>query len=178
MSYRVSSPIKILNANALTHSYIPPYLPCREGEYGELMREYKMASYGFPPSHMMILGPPGSGKTVTIRKALRDSETPHIHLTSEPTAYGTLVALGEIVLNRRMWGLSFAPLWSYIEAKIPSRCVIVLDEAERFMINDRKSDILLYYLSRREGISLTLVSNRANLIDYVRDSRVKAALSH
>jgi Cdc6-like AAA superfamily ATPase len=167
-------PIKILNAYALSHSYIPPYLPHREGEYDDLMKEYRLVSYGFQ-SHMMVLGPPGSGKTVTIRKALRDSGTPHIHLTSEPTAYGTLVALGEVTLNRRLWGLSFGPLWSGVEAKLPGRCVLVLDEAERFMINNRKSDILLYYLSRREGLSLTLVSNRTDLMDYIRDARVKSS---
>jgi len=168
--------VKILNANALTHSYIPLKLPHREEEYEDLMKEYKLIAHGFPPSHMMILGPPGSGKTVTIRKALKDSEIPHVYLTSEPTAYGTLVALGEIVLNRRLWGLSFGPLWNEIEAKLPKNCVLVLDEAERFMIADKKSDLLLYYLSRKEGLSLTLVSNKTDLADYIKDARVKSSL--
>jgi cell division control protein 6 len=170
------SGIRILNSNALTHSYIPSKLPHREEEYDELIKEYKLISYGFPPSHMMIFGPPGSGKTVTIRKALKDSGIPHVYLTSEPTAYGTLVALGEIVLGRRLWGLSFAPLWNEIEIKLPRNCVLVLDEAERFMISDKKSDLLLYYLSRREGLGLILVSNKTDLADYIKDARVKSSL--
>jgi len=33
----------------------------------------------------------------------------HVYVKAEPTAYGTLVALGEAVLKKRKWGLSFAP---------------------------------------------------------------------
>jgi len=172
----MESGIRILNPNALLHSYIPPRLPHREEEYEDLLKEYKIASYGLPPSHMIVLGPPGSGKTVTIRKALRDSGVPHVYLVSEPTAYGTLVALAGVLLGKRLWGLSFAPLWNSIERELPERCVLVLDEADRFMMNDKKSDLLLYYLSRRDGLSLTLVSNRANLVDYIKDARVKSSL--
>jgi DNA polymerase III delta prime subunit len=120
----MESGIRILNPNALLHSYIPPRLPHREEEYEDLLKEYKIASYGLPPSHMIVLGPPGSGKTVTIRKALRDSEVPHVYLVSEPTAYGTLVALAGVLLGKRLWGLSFAPLWNSIERELPERCCL------------------------------------------------------
>lgn len=167
--------VVVRNAQVLTHDYIPPRLPHREKEYSELIKEFKLMKHGFPPPHLAILGPTGSGKTVTVRKALVDTGIDHVYLIAESTAYGTLVALGEMVLGKRKWGLSFAPLWNEIDSKLPKPCIIVLDEAEKFMTRDEKSDHLLYYLSRRPQTGLILISNRLNLLDYIRDSRVKSS---
>jgi len=167
--------IAIKNAEVLTHEYVPQRLPHREAEYDVMVKELELVKHGFPPPHFAVLGPTGSGKTVTVRKALIDSGIDHVYVVSETSAYGTLVALGEAVLGRRKWGLGFAALWSEIDSRLPKPCVVVLDEAEKFMIRDEKSDHVLYYLTRRPRTGLILISNRLNLLDYIRDSRVKSS---
>jgi len=139
------------------------------------MDELKLIKHGFPPTHLVILGPTGTGKTVTVKKVLAELKLPHTYVVAEPSAYGTLVALGEAVLGSRKWGLSFAPLWAEVDSALSSPHIIVVDEAEKFLMRDEKGDHVLYYLSRREATGLILISNRLNLLEYIRDSRVKSS---
>ena len=164
--------MRVENAEALTHDYIPEKINYREEEYGRIHQLLSSISHGFAPPHMAFLGAPGCGKTLTVKKALLDSEVPYVFINSEPSAYHTLVAIGEVVTGRRLNGLSFGAVWKEIDKRLPEECCIVLDEADRFMTRDRRSDYLLYHLSRRNNTGLFLISNRADLLKFRKDKRV------
>jgi len=140
------------------------------------MNELSLIYHGFPPPQMVILGPPGSGKTVTVKKVLNDTKISYVYVVSEMSAYATLIRIGEILVGRRLWGLSFGLAWADAEKYLKKNTIIILDEAEKFMMNDPRSDELLYYLSRKTELGLILISNRMNLLDYVRDGRVRSSL--
>lgn len=171
-----SRPVKDLvrDLGVFSHSFIPPRLLCRDREYERLMTELKLAKEGFPPPNFIVLGPSGSGKTVTVRKALADAGVPSAYVVGESSAYGTLVALHTMLVGKKKWGLSFGVLWRDVEKALPRSCLIVIDEAEKFMIRDEKSDELLYMIVDRPETGLILISNKVNLYDYVRDVRVKS----
>ncbi|MEM4577175.1 MAG: AAA family ATPase [Candidatus Nezhaarchaeales archaeon] len=164
----------IKDLGVLNHAFIPPRLLCRDREYERLLVELKLVGEGFPPPNFIVLGPSGSGKTVTVRKVLSDVDVPSLYTVSEPSAYGTLVALHTMLTGKRKWGLSFGALWGEMEDSLPGRCVIVIDEAEKFMVRDEKSDELLYMVTNRPNTGLILISNKMNLHDYVKDVRVKS----
>lgn len=158
----------------LSHDFIPPKLLCRDKQYEELSTDLKLVEVGFPPPNFVVLGPSGSGKTVTVRKVLSDLGFPHVYVVSEPLAYGTLCSMSSILTGRRRWGLSMGVLWSEVDKLMPKPCVIVLDEAEKFMVGDDRSDDLLYYLVDRPETGLILISNRMDLYDHVKDPRVRS----
>ena len=169
--------MRVENEEALTHDYIPTKIQYRDEEYGRIHQLLSSVRHGFAPPHMVFLGVPGCGKTLTVRKALLDSGVPHVFINSEPSAYHTLVAIGEVVTGRRLNGLGFGARWSEIAKWLPKKCCVVLDEADKFMARDQKSDHLLYFLSRRSGTGLFLISNRMDLLNFVRDTRVKSSFS-
>ena len=167
----------IRDLGVFNHDFIPPRLLCRDREYERLSIELKLMKAGFPPPNFIVLGPSGSGKTVTVRKVLSDLGIQHIYLICETSAYGTLVALHSMLTGKRKWGFSFGVLWSEVDKLIPPRCLIVLDEAEKFMVRDERGDELLYMIASRPNTGLVLISNKMNLYDYVRDARVRSRLN-
>jgi len=164
----------VKDLGVFSHSFIPPRLLCRDREYERLIFELKLAKEGFPPPNFVVLGPSGSGKTVTVRKALADTGFPNAYVVGDSSAYGTLVALHTMLVGKRGWGVSFGVLWREVERVLPRPCLIVIDEAEKFMVRDERSDELLYMIVDRPRTGLMLVSNKVNLYDYVRDVRVKS----
>ena len=168
--------IKFKNFRALMHSYIPAKLPHREREFADLMKEFSLVRRGFPPPQMAILGPSGSGKTATVRKVLAESDVRGLYVVSELTGYATIINIGEALLGRRLWGMSLAMVWNEIERNLPDGTILVLDEADKFMVSDRRGDLLLYYLSRKDGLGLILISNKSNLLENINDPRVKSSL--
>lgn len=163
-----------LNIEVLSHDFIPPRLIYREKEYEEILMELKSFEMGFPPPNLVILGPPGSGKTVTVRKALKDRQSPHVYLISERSAYGTMCSMSAILVGRRKWGLSMGVLWDDVERSMPSPCIVVLDEAEKFVVRDERSDDLLYYILNRPKTGLMLISSRMDIYDHIKDPRVRS----
>ncbi|PSN91773.1 hypothetical protein B9Q08_02205 [Candidatus Marsarchaeota G2 archaeon ECH_B_SAG-M15] len=169
--------VRLVNPEALEQDHIPSQVVYRDKQLKVFLDEFKVMKAGFPPPRLIAYGPVGSGKTVTTRKALTDVGVEHVYVKAEPTAYGTLVALGEAVLKKRKWGLSFAPLWGDIEAALPKQCIIVIDEAERFAFRDERRDELLYYLSRTRDLGTVLITNRYDVMRSVVDARVLSSFS-
>ncbi|PUA31687.1 MAG: hypothetical protein B7O98_08845 [Zestosphaera tikiterensis] len=168
--------MKILNIEALFHDYIPSSLPCREVEYSRIAEEFMFVDKGFMPSNIVVLGPTGSGKTVTVRKVLSDMKVNYVYTVADKLAYATLVSIAENLIKKRLWGFSFADVWRRLDEALDKNVTIVIDEAERFIMKDERSDELLYYLSRRPKTSVILISKVMNVLDYVRDAGVRSSL--
>lgn len=164
------------NPDALKHSYIPRMLPYREREYQEIYSELSFLSKGVPPTNMVIVGNVGSGKTITVRKAIADLGINHVYVRCSGSAYKTLVDMSRLFTRRNMWGLSTEMIWDYIDSTMPKPVAVVLDEADKFMVRDPKSDDLLYLLSRRDSTLVILISNRFDVSGYIRDPRVRSSL--
>ena len=168
------------NVQALTHDWVPPKLPYREEQYNMIKNYLKVIDYGLTPPHMLLLGPVGTGKTITMRKII--SELPSsvrnnvIYVVSGRTSYETLVYMTENLVGKRLWGYSFSEVWSIFDKCISTPTIVVIDEIDK-MIIPGKGDELLYYLSRRSSTTIIAISNRLNVYDYIRDQRVKSSFT-
>jgi len=168
--------LNLVNYDALTHSYIPSSLPQREREYEVISREFRLIDRGFQPSNLLVIGPTGSGKTVTVKKVLTDLKVNFVYVVSDKIAFGTMVAIGSCLSLRRLWGLSFSQAWSLLNDALPSPVTVVIDEAER-MSKDERFDELLYYLSRRPRTSVILITRLVDLLGRIRDPAVRSSLN-
>ncbi len=170
----------LVNPKALYHDYVPKKLPYREGQYNALSGYFRVLMEGLVPSHLLLLGPTGSGKTVTVRKVIEDFgdiKDMVIYTICHGTSYTTLVDIAEKVTGRRLWGYSFSKVWSVFEEKTRDRALmVVLDEVDKIVLPG-KGDELLYYLSRRPLTTIIAVSNRMDVYNYIRDPRVKSSFT-
>lgn len=159
----------IKNMAALEEGYVPSRLLFREEQYGLIMKMLNFAKVG--SIQMALVGTRGSGKTVTLKKALADSGTKHYYVYCKHTEYLTFLELYEAVTGKKKPGLGLSP-WSDIAPRLKEG-VVVLDEADKFMING--GDRLLYELTNA-SISTILVSNRLDLMSMIKDARVQSRL--
>jgi cell division control protein 6 len=157
------------NAKALAQTYIPKQLLYREGEYKAIANMLSAASVGLS-LQAVLAGPPGSGKTVTVMKALEDTGV-GVYTVAGKSGYETLVKMAlSLGLNVPPLGLSFDHLWRLVKRNLPN--AIILDEADKMM--GRGGNDLLYELSR-EDVTLILITNVFNFYEkYVSDVRIRS----
>ena len=62
------------NEEVLSTEYLPELLPCREGEVEQLKDNLLPASKGRMPQNTFLFGPPGIGKTATVKFVFREFE--------------------------------------------------------------------------------------------------------
>jgi cell division control protein 6 len=161
-----------INFSVFADDYIPKKLLFREKEYAQLVNELKLASVGFPHSRLMIWGAPGSGKTITVKKAFMDSGMKHYYVISKKTDYLTFLELCRAILGRVMAGRGMQP-WGEIEPKL-SDSYVILDEADRFI--GKGNEELLYCLSRAPRVGIVLITNKGDLMHMIKDPRVQSSL--
>lgn len=170
--------LRILEPKALYHDYVPPQLPNRELEYSLIRDELKLASAGLIPGHLLLLGPPGSGKTVTILKVLRDLAGLPAQVSYIVAAHSPLLTLDRIcekLLGRSIWGYGLTQAWDLISRSLGDRALIlVIDELDKLLVSG-KGDELIYYLTRRPNTCLIGISNLVNICGYIRDPRARSS---
>lgn len=126
------------------------------------------------PNHVLIKGPPGTGKTVTINFVLRRVEI----LREDIQVFGVNCAAKKDIdilniLNNEHGKNSFHQQIKYFLENLKKDALIVFDEIDR----SHYPDALLYYLSRPKeilksfdkNISLVLISNNLNWEEYLKD---------
>ncbi len=169
------------NVYALMHDWIPLKLHFREEQYNMIKSYLKVVDQGLAPPHMLLLGPTGTGKTITIKKII--SEFPEsfrksnvIYTVSGRTSYETLVSMTESIVGKRFWGYSFVEVWKNFDKYLSKPTIVIIDEIDK-MIIPGKGDELLYHLSRRPLTTIIAISNRLNVYDYIRDQRVRSSFT-
>jgi len=161
-----------INFGVFADDYIPKKILFRDKEYKQLINELKLTAVGFPPSQLMVWGAPGSGKTITVKKAFADSGIKYYYIVSKRTEYLTFLELCRVVLGRMIAGRGMQP-WGEIEPKLGDSYVI-LDEADRFI--GKGNEEFLYCLSRAPRVGIVLITNKGDLMHMVRDARVQSSL--
>ncbi len=174
----------------LTPEYIPEVLPHRENQINSLVYALKPLAEGGKPSHVFVSGPPGTGKTATLKfvmQQLKDFSARvkpvYFNCFGHNTRQSVLAELTKVVerpvpargmstnelYSKVLEGLKFAKF-------VP---VIVLDEFDQLLVNDGNE--LLYDILRvpehgRAAIPIVLISNDPTIPSKL-DARVRSSLS-
>jgi cell division control protein 6 len=191
----ISKKESILKENWLKYldfNYIPKNPKHREKEIKKisirLIENIKQRSTG----NLLIYGNPGTGKTMSFLIAKKITETilskkgvDHykiIYITAATPNFPKILsdmcrALG---IRAPARGLSLREYLSYIGELSKSYYLhICIDEFDRLLENAKQrkySEDLLYYLTRTENISATLITNKIDLAKSITDARVLSSL--
>jgi len=158
------------NRKVLSPLFIPDTLQDRKEEVELLAQYLGYILDGATPPNIMITGPPGSGKTVTVKYVLKELEkhtdAPIKYVRADGTAYQ--VALRILNAGR---GLGFLEVVNKIHEKVKGKdTIIVLDEVDKMLAKD--SDRLIYHLSREPNICTLAISNKLTVMEMIDDPRV------
>ena len=99
------------------------------------------------------------------------------YAVSDKTSYSTLVSLAsDMGITLPLRGLSFKEAWSrFISGLRGKICILVIDEIDLLLMNDGRD--LLYFVSRTPNIALIGISNVMNVLDFIKDPRVKSSFT-
>jgi len=173
------------NRDYLSSKIIPEELPHREKEFNQIWENFEYILEGSTPSNLIIFGPTGSGKTVTVKKVLesikREAEAEGIdvpigYAVAERTEMMTLVSICEdLGIGVPKTGLSFYEVKKRLLEHLSGRkAIIVVDEVDKLILQNKGID-LLYFLTRDPNICVVGISNVVTLLDNLIDKRVKSS---
>ena len=175
------------NRDALLPTWTPHRILFRDDEIAQISINLGYSLIGSTPSHMLILGLPGTGKTATVlfvinklKEKIREENIEDVLISytiSGRTSYSTLVELAsDIDIYLPMRGYSFKEAWKKFKEEIGDKIFIaVIDEIDLLILNGGRD--LLYYLSRTPKISIIGISNILNVLDLIKDPRVRSSFS-
>jgi len=191
-SMRIREPKIFKDEQILKPDYVPDEILHRDKEISEIVASLQPLINSRTPENIFIFGPPGIGKTLSVKYVLRQLEeytsrirTVYINCWEYDTRYGVLSAicndLGEILPRR---GLSSDEVLSkLVEAYTRDNLkgmVVVLDEFDRLFYGIRDESNVLYDLARATenlniNISTISISNYKDILTRF-DPRIKSSL--
>ncbi len=172
-------PSIVTDTKPLSEEFLPAAFPGREPQLKELLEHVAPPSKEWRPSHLWIHGPPGSGKSSTVRKVLGQLEehnikTAYVNCWSTQTFYSVLEAIFQelraLVAEMRDVSFKFDRLGRIARNQ---RIVVVLDEVDQMFLKERSA--ALYNLARLNHSGIVALSqSREAYLEL--DARVKSRL--
>ncbi|GEM_PF-182913 len=177
--------------SVLYPEFLPDVLPHREREIEELALALRPASEGKRPRNVFVFGPPGTGKTASVRFVLKQLEEYSgrakgvvlncFEANSRHAVLSELAArFGAIVPRRGVGSDETLGEWVSSLQKKKLLPIVVLDEADQLLSTEDGSALLYDLLRLPEkhgiGIGVIAISNDSELLSNL-DDRVKSSLS-
>ena len=176
------------NEEALSPEYLPEMMPHREGQIQNLARNIELISKGKRPENIFIFGPPGIGKTASVKFVFRQfEEYSGVHSIYINTwDYNTTAALlTKIVLSlnypipRR--GLSKDEIMEKlieILRKMRKGLVVCLDEVDQLITKDQSAlyDLLRINQYVELPVCVVMISNFKDVLVKL-EPRIASSLS-
>ncbi|RLI83910.1 hypothetical protein DRP04_00325 [Archaeoglobales archaeon] len=164
------------NRDALSGNFIPDELPHREEELRKIAQYLSYAIAGNTPPNLLILGSTGTGKTVTVKKVIKELKNyaggmvETLYTVVGRTQQQTLIFLGQQMGVRLPARRGFDENWRKFKNSIDGdkKVIVVLDEIDKIL----PSCDLLYYLTRQQNICLVGISNKIGVMEMIKDKRV------
>ena len=159
----------IINEEVLMPEFLPERLPGREREINEIAYNFRLALNGRKPENLLVRGPPGTGKTVVLKRVMMQMaeysakvRIVYVNCWHMGTRFGIL---GEVARNvgylSPMKGAAVEDVIRRMAEIIKRRnifVVVVLDEMDRLVASGHGD--VLYDLSRMNevyGVRLSVV---------------------
>lgn len=163
------------NRDVLSPLYVPERLQGRDEQIDELSLYLSYLLDGSTPPHILIVGPPGSGKTVCVKHVLRELkahvDVPVAYTVADGTSYQLMTSLAiNLDFEIPLKGLGFTDVWNVFKEETQDGTIIVLDEIDKMFKKDGSK--LLYHLSRQEKVCVIGISNKLTVMDMINDLRV------
>ena len=167
------------NKNSLEPGFLPPLMPYREGEMGEIAASLKPLLLGESGRNLLIVGKAGIGKTHAVKKVLHSFREESgsalvLYVNCWTQSTGTEV-FGEICSQLKITaaaGLAESQLLKRILARIEGRPVVLcFDEIDRA----KEYGFLYSSLEEFSFRAVILVSNRAGFLASL-DERIRSRL--
>jgi len=165
----------------LTHHYIPDKLLYRDEEINKLKLYLGFALERDCPPNVVLFGQAGTGKTAVTKYVLRELRS---NVEIDDVLFGYTVAstsptktLVDVLVDMGINVKHYRgqPLWEVLDifddATRGKIAVVIIDEIDK-LVYAGKADELLYYLTRKEGVSVTAISNKLFLENKISDARV------
>ena len=167
--------------DVLTPIFVPDTLQDREHEVTEISQYLGYLLEDATPPHLIIMGPPGCGKTVSVKYVLNELQQ-HAdvlvnYIIADGTAYQVVTALAKSCeCDVPLKGLGFNEIWNILKEELTDRrAIFVLDELDKTLAKDGTK--LLYHLSRHPNICLIGISNKLTVMDMIDDLRVTSSFN-
>lgn len=175
---------------SLYPEYLPERLPFREPEIDQLVYSFSPVLQGKKPLNVIAFGPPGSGKTATVKYVLNElhehsdrAKALYLNCMEFNTRHSILAAITNFLgypMPRR--GLATDEVFEKLTetlSKSNFHPIIILDEADQVLLEKEESKIL-YDILRigqwvKKSVGLVMVSNDLTLLSFL-DQRVKSSL--
>jgi len=166
----------VIDYSVFNFNYVPEKPLVREEakQISEALLRYEKTGI---PSHQVIFGSRGSGKTLTIKYLARmfEEDSSLAILYANVRYYSTSYKILAHLLGVKPRGTSLAELYDQFRKRYSSKTVVVLDEVHLWAPKEKQRE-LLYFLSRDERNYLTIMlSNDPRFLSDI-DQSVRSTL--
>jgi Cdc6-like AAA superfamily ATPase len=172
--------------------YIPQNPKHREKEITQMSKQIIEFILNGVSGSLLIYGNSGTGKTMSFKVAMKVTKAYMEELNKKDfrvlfiTAKGTDITplmseiCRELDIKAPSRGISFKDYINLIRQKLEQTYVhICIDEFDNLLLSRTKdkAEDLIYYFTRTEKLSLTIITNRINLAKEIQDARVFSSLN-
>jgi len=166
----------VKNFSVFDFNYIPQEPIMRE-ECAHLVREMLSFETSGIPTHLLVIGSKGSGKTLTLRylQKLLNTQTKLNIIYGNCREHNTTFKLFAHFLDVQARGASMSELYNGFCERYSGKTVVLLDEIDLMSPKDRNREIL-YFLSRSKNpYMVIMLSNNCRFLRDI-DTSTKSSL--